>query len=114
MSVTTTPKGTPLAPALAPALLESACRSLFGVHPEEVISPLNCASDTLGWLEEILRTIAKEADKCRSYRIKRLAEAGAYIASDIGNFADCEHEKYRDALIAAGVVDADAEEGGAA
>ena len=84
-----------------------ACRSLFGEHPEDVIAPINSASDTLYWLEEIFKTISREALDARAgYRIKHLAEAGAYLAFDIANFTDCQHETMIDRLRNAGVVHA--------
>ena len=84
-----------------------ACRSLFGEHPEDVISPINSAAEALMWLEEILRTIIREAlDEHNGYRIKRLAEAGAYLALDMGNYAECQHETMIDRLRTAGVVSA--------
>lgn len=84
---------------------EAACRSLFGETPEDVISPIKSAADALGWLEELFNTIKREAlDQGNSYRIKHLAEAGAYLASDIGNFADCQHETMIERLRTAGVI----------
>lgn len=78
---------------------------LFGAHPEDVISPIKSAAETLSWLEEIFRTIARETLIERSEcRINALAEMGAYLASDIGNYVDSEHEKYRDCLQKAGVI----------
>lgn len=70
-----------------------AVRSLFGAHPEEVISPIKSAADALLWVEEILRTISREAmDERNGCRIKNLADAGAHLASDVGNFAGHAHE----------------------
>lgn len=87
---------------------EAACRSLFGEHPEDVISPIKSAADALGWLEELFNTIKREALNERSgFRIKHLAEAGAYLAADIGNFADCQHETMIERLRTAGVVPAE-------
>lgn len=72
---------------------EAACRILFGEHPEDVISPIKCAADALGWLEEILKTIQSEALQERNgHRIRQLAEAGAYLAADMSNYAGCQHE----------------------
>lgn len=85
-----------------------ACRSLFGEHPEDVIAPINSASDTLYWLEEIFKTISRDAlDASAGYRIKHLAEAGAYLAFDIANFAGCQHETMIERLRTAGVVAAE-------
>lgn len=92
---------------LAPTFID-ACRSSFGNHPEDVIAPINSAAETLMQLSEIFKTISNEAlCECNGYRIKRLAEAGAYLAVEIGNFADCEHESMRNALVAAGVLSAE-------
>lgn len=80
-------------------------KQLFGDYPEDVISPIKSAADTLGWLEEIFNTIKNEALKERNgCRIKQLAEAGAYLASDMSNYVGCAHENYIDRLIAAGLA----------
>jgi hypothetical protein len=85
-----------------------ACRNLFGEHPEDVISPINSAAEALSWLEELFLTIAREALVERNgCRIKYLAEMGAYLASDIGNYAGCRHETMIDRLRNAGVVPAE-------
>lgn len=42
--------------------------------------------------------------KANSVRIERLAELGRYVASDLGNYADCQHETMIDRLRTAGVV----------
>lgn len=85
-----------------------ACRNLFGEHPVDVISPINTAADAISWLEELFRTISKEAlVESSGYRIKSLAEAGAYIASEIGNYAEHRHETMNDRLRAAGVIPAE-------
>ncbi len=88
----------------APAV--ESCRALFGDHPEDVISPINAAAETLIQLEEIFKTISKEALQERNgYRIKRLADAGAYIALDMGNYADCRHEDMTSRLRTAGATE---------
>ncbi|MHB1359467.1 MAG: hypothetical protein ACYCWC_07780 [Rhodocyclaceae bacterium] len=82
-----------------------ACRRLFGEHPEDVIAPINCAADALAWLEEILKTISRDTLVAgNGYRIKLLADAGAYLALEIGNFAGCQHETMIKRLYDAGVV----------
>jgi hypothetical protein len=84
---------------------EAACRSLFGEHAEDVISPIKCAADALGWIEEILKTIQCEALKERNgHRIKQLAEAAAYLASDMSNYAIVRHETMIHRLRTAGVI----------
>lgn len=86
------------------------CRNLFGEHPEDVISPINCASDTLLQLVEIFNTISSEALKERNgYRIKYLAEAGSHLAHDMGNYTDCVYGTMIDRLREAGVVSSEAE-----
>lgn len=91
--------------APAPVTSVEACRSLFGEHPEDLISPIHSAADALSWLEEILNTIAREAlDGRNGYRIKHLAEAGAYLALDMGNYAGHFHETVIARLRDAGVV----------
>ena len=58
------------------------CQDLFGEHPEDVISPIKSASDAFDWLEELFNTIKTEAlNERNGYRIKHLAEMGAYLAS---------------------------------
>jgi hypothetical protein len=80
------------------------CRSLFGEHPEDVIAPLGYAGEALGWLEELFKTIATDALAERnSYRIKQLADLGAYVASESSNFASCQHESMCEKLAAAGI-----------
>lgn len=82
-------------------LTEASCQ-LFGEHPEDVISPIDSAAEALGWLEEIFNVIKQKAESDEpNYSIKRLAEAGAYIASDIGNYVDSRHEEMRDRISAA-------------
>jgi hypothetical protein len=84
-------------------------KEMFGDHPEDVISSIKCAADTLGWLEEIFITIKNEALVERNgYRIKQLAEAGAYLALDVSNYAGYQHETYTKRLQAAGVAPASA------
>lgn len=84
---------------------EAACIDLFGEHPEDVISATKCAADALGWLEVIFTTIKNEALTERNgHRIRQLAEAGAYLAADISNYAGCQHETLTARLRTAGVV----------
>lgn len=82
-----------------------ACKALFGQYPEDVISPLKSAADALLWLNEICTTIKNEAlDERKGYRIKRLADAGAYIAQEFSNYAGCEYETMLDCLNDAGIT----------
>lgn len=87
------------------------CRDLFGEHPEDVIAPIHCTADALMWLETIFQAIARDAlKKGPGYRIKYLAEAGAYIANDMGNYAEHFHETVIQRLRDAGVAQTSAEE----
>jgi hypothetical protein len=80
-------------------------KDLFDAHPEDVISPINSAAEALTWLEEIFDTIKKEAlDGRNGYRIQRLAAAGAYIAADMGDYADHMYKNYLERLQIAGAV----------
>lgn len=91
----------------APTLVD-ACRSAFGAHPEDILSPINSAAETLIQLYEIFKTISNEAlDANSGYRIKALADAGAYLAYDIGEFAGCEFERLRGSLVSSGVLNAE-------
>ena len=48
------------------------CRNLFGEHPADVISPIKSAADALSWLEELFRTISKDAlDERKGHQIGR-------------------------------------------
>lgn len=81
-----------------------ACRHLFDHHPEDVIAPLGYASEALGWLEELFRIIAADAtNPSKAFRIKALAEMGAYVASESSNFAGHMHETFTEHLQAAGI-----------
>lgn len=86
-----------------------ATKRLFGAHPEDVISPIKSAAETLDWLEEIFDSIAREIDgECSPYRLHKLAKMGAYLASDIANYADGQHEEMLGRLIEAGTAPAEA------
>lgn len=81
------------------------CKALFGEMPEDVIDPLNCAAEALLWLNEICTTIKSEAlDRGNGYRIKRLADAGAYLAQAFGDHARYRHETMLRQLHGAGIV----------
>lgn len=83
-----------------------AVEALFGDHPEDVISPIKSAAEAFGWIEEILLTIVRDTDGSgrSTLRIKRLADAGAYLACEFSNYTGCEHERLLGRLQAAGVV----------
>lgn len=75
-------------------LTEASCQ-LFGEHPEDVISPIDSAAEALGWLEEIFSVIKQraEAGQATLSQVKRLADAGAYIANNMGGYVE---SRYRD------------------
>jgi hypothetical protein len=85
-------------------------RESFNEAPEDVICPINTASEVGYWFEEIFKVIRAEADKNNpdSFKIRRLADMGAYLGSDFGNRFDCRHEDLFDHLKAAGLIDAGA------
>lgn len=94
-------------------LQEASCKKLFGEYPEDVIAPIKSAADGLAQLEEIFITIAREATDDRNgfrnghrlgFRIKRLAEAGAYLAFDIGNCTGHQYETMLQRLVEQGIV----------
>lgn len=98
----------PEANATAAKSLVVASRDAFGLHPEDVISPISSASEVCDWLEEIFVSISREAEgKGCTTRIKRLAAAGAYLASDMGNYYDYQHEQMFASLKAVGIVAAE-------
>lgn len=85
--------------------MKDACEKLFGDHPEDVIEPIKSAADGLAQLEEIFITIAREATDGRNgCRMKRLAEAGAYLAFDIGNCTGSRYETMLERLVEQGIV----------
>lgn len=87
-----------------------ACRSLFGEHPEDVITPINSATEALCWLEELFKTIEQEALNERSgYRIKHLAEMGAYLACNMSDFTGSQYETMMGSLRTALAVSAEGE-----
>lgn len=70
------------------------CRVIFGEHPEDVIYPIEYASEVFGQLESIFSSIGDAAlDPNKIGRIKGLAEAGRYIAADIAEYANIRHEE---------------------
>jgi hypothetical protein len=82
-----------------------AVRRLFGQHPEDVLGPTQRAAEAFGWLEEILLTISKEAlNERNGIRIRRLAEAGAYLAVDMGTLVERELDDMSEKLRKAGAI----------
>ena len=85
----------------------SACDDAFGLHPEDVIAPIKCAADLCHWLNEILKTIKEEAEQngpASHFRIKYLADAGAYLALDYSNYLGCQHEDMAANLAKVGIT----------
>lgn len=73
------------------------CKRIFGeFYPEEVISPIHRAAETLYWLGQVFDTIA--ADPKASARIKSLADVGAYLAGDVANISGAYFEKMQAAM----------------
>ena len=93
--------------ASAPSSLSpiGAAKAVFGKHPEEVISLVKTGMDTLNWLGALFNVIQllknHPSNHPSSYQIKYLVAMGDYIASDLSNFLDCEHEQMADCLKAA-------------
>ncbi|MEY4593012.1 MAG: hypothetical protein RIR18_1907 [Pseudomonadota bacterium] len=81
-----------------------AVKDLLGACPEGALYGYKTGSDALGWLEEIFKTIQQDAmDEIKSYRVKRLAELGAYVAGDLSNSLHQEHGGYIKRLKDAGI-----------
>lgn len=73
------------------------CKRIFGVDsPDGVIAPMLMAVDALGWLEQVLQTIATDAGV--TPRIKCLADMGAYLAADIAGLSADLHGQMCDAI----------------
>lgn len=88
--------------------MEEVCKKLFGEYPEDVTNPIKFAADGLMWLHEIFSSIASEAAKgesgnIRYTRIKRLAEAGEYLALDIGNCTKQHHNSMFRSMVEQGI-----------
>jgi hypothetical protein len=70
--------------------------AVLGKHPKDLIWPLDTASDVFLQLTEIFKTISEEKnDGVNAYRIRYLAKAGAYLASDWADFFDCMQEEMK-------------------
>lgn len=84
----------------------SVCEKAFGLHPEDVIAPTKAAADMCHWLDEIFKTIRAEAESngpVSHFRIKHLANAGAYLAFDYSNYLGCQHEDMAAKLAEVGI-----------
>lgn len=89
-----------------PDALMATCKDAFGLLPEDVIAPILCGADAFHWMDEIFKTIKEEAEKngpVSHFRIKHLAEAGAYLAFDYANFLGTQHEDMTEKLATAGI-----------
>lgn len=83
----------------------AACQSLFALHPEDVVAPIEFCADGFDWVEEIAKTIAADAlDPRHAYRIKHLAAALVWIANELGQYARGESETRYARLVAAGII----------
>jgi len=88
--------------------LVAASKEAFGAHPEDVIVPIDCASDVLGWLHEIFVSIERESEGGTfSLRIRKLAAAGAFITNFHEDYLDCQHGDMFKKLKEAGIVPPD-------
>jgi hypothetical protein len=77
-----------------------AVHSVFGRHPEDVISPLETSVKVFGWLEALTGLIKEESRKERPniFRIEELADISSYLTEDFANYIDCCHEEMKTAL----------------
>lgn len=75
---------------------QEAVRELFGRHPEDVLVAVKTCDEALSWIEEILRAAMRESDEGNEIGSRHLINAAKYLASDFGNYANCEHEAMRD------------------
>ncbi|WP_241069519.1 hypothetical protein [Achromobacter insuavis] len=82
---------------------DSSTAELLRSVDNEVLVWLEVSIDTLLQLEQLLVAIRKEAEDPRAQhpgaalgRIKRLADLGVYVASDIANSADCSRERFQE------------------
>lgn len=59
----------------------------------DVVSYFSCCSDTFGQLAAILDSIERGAGSIPASEIKKLAQAGSYLADHFENIADCWREE---------------------
>lgn len=64
------------------------------VEREDVAAALSAATEALTQLAELFRVVSSKAGDGSS--IARLADAGAYIGADVGNFVDCIRGRLED------------------
>jgi len=85
--------------------LNMAVKQAFGNYPEDVISPINSGAEVLGWLEEICKIIRDEAsaEKPDIFRIRKLADAGSYVACEFSDGGGSQHEEMVENLAQAGI-----------
>lgn len=89
--------------AKAPQALPNAfdaVHSVFGQHPDDVISPLETSVEVFGWLEGLTGVIKEESNKDHPnlFRIRELANIAAYLTQYFANYVDCCHEDMKTAL----------------
>ena len=88
-------------PAASATPIETA-KAVFGESPKDVLFLIETAKDTLSWLGAVLHAIEVLHERGGGeIHIKHLADMGQYVADDIGNTIDCEHEKMAAAVEAA-------------
>lgn len=102
----------PSAPVSSPAPTPfEAARAALGQHPRDVASYLHAGAESLAWLESVFHAIELLHERGGGeIRIRHLVGLGKYVAADMGNMLDCEHEKIVEALDAAEAL----QKGGAA
>ena len=83
--------------------------TFLGKEPGEIVNLIKTGTETLKQLEWLLSEIEKRScdhstkhAELKLIEIHRIAGIAHYLAFDIGNFLDCEHEVLRDALKAEG------------
>ena len=86
------------------ALLET-LKDAFAAHPEDVLSVMRTAVETLSQIEAQFASIKVHLERTNSpcEYAKGLADAGVYLSQDIANYVDSRHETMRDSLLAHGV-----------
>lgn len=76
---------------------------VFGRGPDDVLSPMNTATEVLDWLMELFiltGQLAKEDKPGNCQRIAKITELGKYLACDFSNYVGYEKEQMEDALSA--------------
>ena len=78
---------------------------VFGEHPEDLISRLCVAVETLDQLETLFRSIKDALERTDLPRLRavQLAGIGADLAVDRANLVGCARDQYRTGLLAHGI-----------